>query len=180
MSCDVEIKIFGKVSDPEAIWELAGTAAAEGKINWLSSFGRAEFPGLLEQAAREGRALILTKRDTSDFFEDVTASCQEAGLSYVVAFGETGSEDFTNGFAWHPGMNEEFQFILDGKYPALKLVDVQKAAIQGIDAVNSLLARVADHTRVGKIEIAPGFAEAYRLFDEGGETAEPSMSGARP
>lgn len=179
MSSDVEIKIFGKVSNPETIFELAVAAAGEGKIGWLTAFRADEFPGLLEQAAREGRALELTRRNTTDYFEGVRSSCQAAGLSYVLSCGETGAEGFTNGFAWHPGMTREFEFLLAGKNAVLQVADVQKAVSQGIGAVNALVERIANNTRVGKVEIEPGFLEAYQAYAGSQETYKPSFAGSR-
>lgn len=173
MSCDIEIKIFGTVANPEAIWDLADSAAAEGRINWRETIDRDAFLDLLVQAATEGRALTLTRPETTDFFEGVTAACKSAGLSYVVSYGDSGAEGFAEGFSWQPGMDQEFHFLLDGKDPTLKVKDVRKAAQSGIEAVNALIDDVVRHTRVGKIEIEPGFTEAYRAFADGDDAPIP-------
>jgi hypothetical protein len=174
MASDAEIKIFGKVSNPEAVWDLAVSAATEGKIDWLHAFKIGEFSGLLQRAAHEERALTLTVRCAAGVFEDTRSACQAAGLSYVVSCGIPGAEGFTDGFAWRPGMKEEVEFLLDGKDPVLKIADVQKAARRGIESVNALVDRVASHTCVGKIELEPGFKEAYQAFagEEGFEIAD--------
>lgn len=167
MSSDVEIKIFGTVADPESIWDVAICAANEGRINWMETFEKEAFLDMLVSAANEGRALTLTRGRTTDFFDDLTGACQDAGLSYVVSFGQSGAEGFTEGFSWRPGMGQELHFMLDGKkpvLPVLRVTDVQKAAQRGIEAVNSLIDATFNKTRVGKIEIEPGFVEAYRAF----------------
>lgn len=169
MSCDVEIRIFGKVSEPEAIWELGIAAADEGMVDWVDAFGNDEFVGMLEQAATEGRALTLTRSDTKNLFESVTTHCQEAGLSYVLTYGKSGAEGFTNGVSWHPEMEREYEFTLDGENATLKLSDVRKAAKQGIDAVNALVDRITAHTRIGKVEIEHGFGEALQAYLDSGE-----------
>jgi hypothetical protein len=180
MASDAEIKIFGKPADPEAVWDLAVSAAAEGKINWLHSFKISEFSGLLEQAAQEGRALTFTARCSTDVFEDTRSACQAAGLSYVVSQGNPGMEGFTNGLAWHPGMSDEYRFLLDGKHAVLRIADVQKAARQGIEAVNALVDRVATHAHVGKIELEAGFTEAYQAFAGEGDLQDGLSSSPRP
>ena len=173
MSCDVEIKIFGKVSDPEAIWDLTNSAAAEGKIDWLFDFDQAKFVAMLEEAAREGRAITLNNRGTTDLFEGVRENCQTAGLAYVITFGDRGAEGFTNGIAWNPGMEDEFEFLLHGQTPVLKLEDVKKAAKQGIEAVSLLVERLDKHVQLGKIEIEPGFDDAFEEYS--GHSIAPSM-----
>ena len=173
---DVEIKIFGTVANPEAIWELADSAAAEGKIGWMTDFRSADFPAMLQQAAGEQRALTLTRRNTTDLFEEVRSSCQAAGLSYVLKSGPTGAEGFTEGVAWNPSLKDESEFLLSGKQLLFKGADVLKAASLGADAVKALVENVMDRTRVGQIEIQSGFLEAYQAFiNDDEEPAGPSL-----
>jgi hypothetical protein len=164
MSCDVEISIFGTVSNPEAIWDLASSAAAEGRINYLEEFDIGAFLPMIEAVAHEGRALVLTRGRTSDFFEGVREACQAAGLSYVVKYGDAGADGFTSGISWHPGMAEEFEFLMNGKQAVLGVQDVRRAAAKGLDAVNGLLDAFEMQSKPGKIEIEPGFVEAYREY----------------
>lgn len=164
MSYDVEIRIFGEVSDPEAIFELANSAAAEGKINYLFDFKANKFPEMLEQAAREGQALTLTRRGATDLFDDIRTACQEARLSYVLKHGETGADDFTGGIAWNPELKKEREFLLSGNHLVFRGADVMMAAKRGIEAVNALVDNAMIHVRVGKIKLAPGFADAYEAF----------------
>lgn len=170
MSCDVEIMIFGKVSNPEAIWDLANAAAAEARINFLEDFEARKFQGMLEKAQTEGGALELTRRDTTNLLESVRGACQRAGLSYVVRYGDSGAEGFSNGLSWKPGMASESEFLINGKDPVVRLSDVSRAAATGGDAVVKLVDDILKRISVGAIEIAPGFAEAY-LDYVGPETA---------
>ena len=72
---DVTIEIFGKPTKAAELWELADAASNEGVIDWESGFDRDEFFELLEEAAQEGRALLLTRSDTIDVL--VMFSCKE-------------------------------------------------------------------------------------------------------
>lgn len=164
MSYDVTLSISGKVSNAEAVFDLASSAAAEGMVDWNEGFATGDFVPMLEKAAAEGQAVTLTRKDTTSFFEGVTGDCRVAGLSYVVNYGVSGEEGFTNGFTWRPGMAEDYGFLLDGENPALPLADVRRAAAKGLDAVNALVDRVATLSSVGKVEIEPGLLDAYRAF----------------
>jgi hypothetical protein len=169
MSCDVEFNIFGKAANPEAVWELANIAAASATINFSESFENIEFVQMLEKAAAEGTAVTITGGDTKDLLYDVQHACAEAGLSYVMHYAETGSEDFTDGMSWRPGMSEDFEFSLDAGDATVKLSVLQKAASKGIDAVNALIDRATSHTRIGKVELEPGFSEALQAYLDSGE-----------
>ncbi|MNU45048.1 hypothetical protein D3C71_338810 [compost metagenome] len=169
MSCDVEINIFGKVSNPEAVWELANAAAASATVNFSESFENTEFVQMLEKAAAEGTSVTITGGDTKDLLDEVTTACAEAGLSYVMHYADTGSEKFTDGMAWRPGMRRDFEFSLADGDASVKLSELQKAAAQGIDAVNALIDRATAHTRIGKVEMEPGFSEALQAYLDSGE-----------
>jgi hypothetical protein len=169
MSCDVEINIFGNVSNPEAVWELANAAAATATINFHNSFENMDFIEMLSNAAAEGTAVTLTRGDTKDLFDEVTSACAEAGLSYVMHYGECGNEQFTDGMSWHPGMKRDFEFSLEAGHATVRVSEVQKAAAQGIEAVNALVHRATAHTRIGKVEIEPGFTEALQSYLDSGE-----------
>lgn len=173
MRSDVVIEIFGEVSDVNAIRNLAEQAAAEGMIDWDTSFDENEFVGFLIEAANDGRAFVLTRQDTGNFFEGVTSACQAAALSYVVSFGPSGDERYTNGFSWQPGMSEEFKFDTDGADVTITLASVRSAAAMGIDAINELVARTSRFTAVGTITISPGFEEAYWADEEDDNQAKP-------
>lgn len=161
MSVDIQIRIHGTVNNPEAIFDLANAAAAEGFLNFTDGFDRHDFRIMLDTAAAAGSAVTLTKRVTTHFFEDVRKACQAAGLSYVAKYGHPGAEDFSEGFSWVPGMKEEFTFHLVDNEIALKASDLRDAASDGDGSVITLLNLIEFNTRVGKIEIEPGFAEAY-------------------
>lgn len=162
MSFDVEINIFGRAKDPEAIWELANAAVAEGRNDYIFSFDHLEFTRLLEEAARQERPLTLTNSDTKELFPDVTKCCQEAGLSYVVLYGSHGEEGFSDGFSWRPGMPEERGFLVHGTSVALKAEDVVIAARQGIEAVNTLIHETVSCAKAGKLEVDADVIEALR------------------
>lgn len=165
MSYDARIDIFGKVSNPEAMWDVATEASIEGRVEWMFDLTREKFDELLEQAARDGTALTITRRDTSEIFEDLRSSCQAAGLSYVIQCGYNGAEEFNKGLSWNPGMDKEFNFLIaGGKYMTLYVSEVQRAAKQGIEAVNALVDNIMANTHIGKIEFEPGYAEAYQAF----------------
>lgn len=170
MGYNVEIRIFGTVSNPEAIWELAEAAAAEGKADWFTQIDREGFVSMLEEAGKDGRPVSLMKHDSTDCFDEVRACCQAADLSYDMRIGERGREGFSKGYSWSPGAKAEFTYDLDGKNPVLRLAAVEKAAKTGIEAVNELVESVTAHTRIGKIEIAPGFLDAYRAYAGAGAT----------
>jgi hypothetical protein len=169
MSCDIEIHIFGKPMDVEAIWDLANVAADQATINFSQGFENYEFLGMMEKAAEQGKALTLTVGDTSDLADELTCACSEAGLPYVVHYSETGTEEYTHGLAWTPGMSKDFEFVLDRGKPALALAKIQRAASQGIDAVNALLAEVALVTTPGAIEMDTGFKDSMKEFLDSGE-----------
>jgi hypothetical protein len=159
MSYDVQITLFGKVSNPEAIWDLALAAASEGTIDWVKSFDSRRFVEMLEESAKADLPLILTRRDTSDLFESVVSACQEAGMAFVVKFGQTGGEGFSEGFCWRPGMRKVDEFLLDGENPVLRVEDVRRASAKGIDAVNALVERTEECFGIGKIQMDPGFMD---------------------
>jgi hypothetical protein len=169
MSCDVEIHIFGKVSNPEAVWELANSVEATATINFSEGLENTDFVEMLTKAAAEGKAVTLTRGDTKDLFDEVTSACAEAGLSYVLYYSESGNENFTDGMSWHPGMRSDFEFSLDNGEATLKLSQVEKAAAKGIEAVNALIAGATVHTRIGKVEIEPGFTEALQVYLDSGD-----------
>lgn len=172
MSYNVEIKIFGKVSNPEAIWNLAQAASNESSLFADDGFDVDDFANMLEKAAAAGDAIEFYKNGYDDVFESVTSACQEAGLSYVWSIGEHSGDGPTNGVAWRPGLNDEIPFLVhDGKY-GLSLDVIAKAARKGIDEVNSLVKTVASLTAVGKIEIEPGFMALYQALANDGDTEE--------
>lgn len=178
MSSDVVINIFGKISNPEAIWNLAMAIASEGMLEWTTPINLEDVLSILEEAEARAEPLTLTRSDTKDLFDGVTYACREAGLSYVVHFGETGAEGFSDGFSWKPGMERDFEFALSGDEPSISLRELEKAVALGLDQVKALLERVAGHSRVGVIEIEPGFREQY-IAEYAGPRPEKGARGAR-
>jgi len=169
MRSDVVIEIFGRVGDPDAVMALAEAAADEGFIDWESRIESDEIIGLLEEAAANGRALTLTRSDTTNWFLGVREACRRAGLSYVVSGGMSGAEGFSSGLSWSPDTDEEFHFELTGDAASVKVSEVAKAARMGIEAVNELVARLTTGVKVGKIELDPGFIEAYEALADAEE-----------
>lgn len=167
-SYDVEIEIFGRVSDIGKMSELAEEAAGEGYVAWGPSFEADELPSLIDEAVREKRALVLTRSDTGDLFECTREACRAAGLSYLVSYGDNGGEGFDNVYAWRPGMEDEIEFALIDGAPALSIEEVHTLAAQGVDAVNARVGFLNEHFKVGRIEVEPGFAEAFRDFRAAG------------
>mgnify|MGYP001424656747 FL=1 len=164
MRSDVVIEIFGRVSDPDAVMTLAEAAADEGLIDWDSQVEPDELVGLLEEASDNGRALTLTRSDTTNWFLGVREACRQAGLSYVVSGGMSGAEGFSSGLSRSPEMDEEFHFELSDDAASVKVSEVAKAARLGIEAVNELVERLTTGVKVGRIELEPGFIEAYEAL----------------
>lgn len=161
MSYNVEIKIFGTVSDPEAIRDLVEAVSEESSLGAGDGVGESAFLDMLRNAAETGSPVTLSKEGYDDVFESVTNACAEAGLSYVQTIGE----DFpTDGVAWNPGMEAEASFLINDGKPVLGLDEIRKAARKGLDEVNSLIDTVAAVTRIGAITIDPGFFEAYQAM----------------
>jgi hypothetical protein len=161
---DAVMSIFGKLSDPERAFQLANAVSAEGSLTWSDHIKNSDFPEILESAERLGLPVTITRSDSSDIFEQTRVECREAGLSYVITFGETGNEGYSDGISWRPAMDQEFTYILDGANPALRAKDVKKAAEIGIGAVNALVSELIDASDIGKIEIEPGLMDAYREY----------------
>lgn len=162
MTYNVEIKIFGEVSDPESIRNLAEAIAEESNFGDPDGLDIARFHETLQDAEAKGSAFLLNKDGYDDVYSGVTEACQQAGLSYVWSIGDRGADSFTNGLAWRPGMLAEIPFIIHDNQPGLSLKVIASAARKGIDEVNALVSTISTATKVGKIEIEPGFMDAYR------------------
>jgi hypothetical protein len=160
----VEMNIFGRVSDPEATWNVALSAsAASASAPWSNGFDSAAFGDMLAEAEKEGRAITIEIHDDWDVFEELRNGCQAAGLSYVAYTAEGGEPGWSGGIAWRPEMADEFEFQMNGDQPKLMLSvdDVQQAVLKGLWAVRDLVTAAVSNTRIGSIEIAPGFTEVY-------------------
>lgn len=162
MSYFIEISIFGKVSDPEAVHELVEAVRDEEGLD--EGIDESDVFARLQDASSRGAAVEFSGNGYDDVFHDVTVACQKAGLSYVWTIGESTGEGPTNGKAWKPGMSDEITFMMHDRRPGVALATIAAAAKLGIEAVNELVSTVASATRVGKIEFAPGFNEAYQAF----------------
>jgi hypothetical protein len=171
MTYCIEIKIFGKVTNPEAIWALAEAASQESSLGALDGFDPREFEKMLVAAEEAGEPIYLSKEGYDDVFADVTAACRDAGLSYIWTIGDPNAEGPTSGLAWKQGMGRAIPFIIHDNKPGLELAVIARAARKGIDAVNDLVETVSVATTVGKIELEVGFLEAYRSFESADEEA---------
>lgn len=161
----VEISIFGRVSDPSVIAELAyaaGRAYDSGTRSLRGSDYDEKFGDVLATADNEGRAVEIAISNDWQAFEDLAGQCMEAGLSFV-AYGE-GGDDWIGGYYYHPGMDNMVEFARQGKKPLIAPEELEKATAQGIDAVNALLADLKANTTIGRIELDPGFIEAYVAY----------------
>lgn len=161
MSYNIEIKVFGKVSDAEAIH-----AVAEAVCNEEGLDESVEASEVVDQlVAASGRTAIeFSGNGYDDVFEGVTEACQQAGLSYVWTIGDESGEGPTNGKAWKPGMSEEIEFLIHEKSIGVPLKALAGAANNGPEAVTDLIATYAAATRVGRVDVEPGFVEAYKAF----------------
>ncbi len=168
MSYYIEISIFGKVSDPEPIHDLAEAVSNEEGLDDAVDIDK--FATLLENASSRGVAVQFSGSGYDDMFGEVTEACQKAGLSYVWTIGEYGSESQSNGKAWKPGIPNEIEFLLLEDKPGVALDVIAATAKRGIEAVNDLVQTVSSATKVGKIELEPGFVEAYEAYIENSET----------
>jgi hypothetical protein len=160
----VEMNIFGRVSDAEALWNVAMSAsAASASAPWSNGFETADFGKMLVEAESAGRSILIEIHNDWDVFVDLRNACQAADLSYVAYTAEGGEPGWSGGLSWHPGMDDEFEFLMNGDRPKLTLAveDVAEASRLGPDAVKDLLEAVISNTRIGSIEIDPDFVHAY-------------------
>jgi hypothetical protein len=164
MSIDSVMSIFGKLSDPEAAFELANAISGEGSRAWSDRIENSDFPEMLETAEREGQPITITRSDSTDIFEQTRKECQAAGLSYVIHMGDAGADGYTDGISWHPGAAKELVYLVAGTHPTLKVSDVKAAAAAGIGAVNALVEAILAADHVGKIELAPDLLQQYREY----------------
>ncbi|NTF23588.1 hypothetical protein G6L37_35025 [Agrobacterium rubi] len=174
MSYFITISIFGKVSDPEVIHELAETVRDEEGLD--DPCDESDVIAKLREAASNGTAVEFNGYGYDDMFHDVAFVCRKAGLSYVWTIGERGGEGPTNGKAWKPGLRSDVKFMMHDNQPGIALGTIAAVAKRGIEAVDELVSTLASATKVGKIEIEPGFNEAYRaLLDEMTEEPEDDL-----
>lgn len=166
MTYSVEIRIFGKLSDPKPVLGLAEAMAQESSLNARDDINTEKFLKMIEAANSSGRPIVLERLGYDDVFYDIEAACQEADLSYVRIIGESGSDGPTNGVAWKPGADEEYTFYLNEHGPTVPLAEIINAAKKGIDAVNTLVETVSSMTKIGKIEMEPGFIEAFKVAQD--------------
>lgn len=168
----VEINMFGRISDAEAVWEVAQAAsAASSTAPWDNGFGTAEFLVVLQQAEAEGRAVSIQIHDNWELFEELRNTCQEARMSYVAYTGDPGAEGWSAGLTWRPGMQKECSFLMNGDEPVVSIKNLQKVAGHGIAEVNALVDNVSVYASAGVVELDDGFAAAWQEYAGEGPSA---------
>jgi hypothetical protein len=185
MSYTAEIEIFGIASDPEKMHEVYSQAAAEMALEPYGDLTEDNFVKMMEDAVQEGRALHFSRGRASDVFEDLTGACREAGLSYRVHYGDSRRDTPTDGFAWHPGLEDNREFLLRAGIVTLREDQIQAAEKNGVQ-MDELFEEMNALDVPGKLEFAPGFLEAFKAYDgpeyeiEDGEIEAPALAPARP
>lgn len=173
MSNDVIIEIHGKLEDAAAVRELAKAIAEEAALDWDSAIEDDEVLDLLKEAQAGKKPLVLTRSDTKNLFDAVTAACQEANLSYVARYGRSGDDGYSDGFSWRPGDESENHFELYDENPVLSVEEVRELMTAGGDALEKRVSSLEAVTAVGAIQMADGFAEAYEAIVDAEEGPAP-------
>lgn len=141
MRSDIVIEIFGTPTDSETFGKVLDAAFLEGAtLDWEADAADVELAESALQAADENGMLRLMKSDTNSEFNDIREACKLAGASYIFSSGPSGGEGYDTASYWKPGMDTEFTATLDGINPVLNAREVREAALEGIEAVNALLA----------------------------------------
>jgi hypothetical protein len=113
MSYDVVIEIMGSLDDTALlrdVIEAAETDAAE--VDWCVGADAQDIVEALKASVEEGGMLTLVKSDTSGLFGETREACRKAGLHYVVSYGATGEEGYSDAVFYRAG-GEEFAIPLD-------------------------------------------------------------------
>lgn len=140
MSYDVVIEIMGACTDAALlrdVVEAAETDAAE--RDWYVAADDADIIEAVRTATEEGGLLTLMKSDTLGLFHETREACQRAGLHYVVSYGPSGEEGFSEAIFYRAG-GEEFAIPLDPGNEVVPMRDLRAAVEQGLDAVKEMIA----------------------------------------
>ncbi len=140
MSYDVVIEIMGSCTDAALlrdVIEAAETDAAE--RDWYVAADDADIIEAIKVAVEEGGILTLMKSDTLGLFRETREACQNAGLHYVVSYGSSGEEGFSEGIFYRAG-GEEFVIPLDVGNEVVPMRDLRASVEQGLDAVKEMIA----------------------------------------
>lgn len=173
MASDVTIEIYGKVTIESAaeILGLAQAVEAEAMVDWDRPVDADELLDLMKEAAEQGRPLLLTRSDTNNHFDLVTGACQAADLSYVVNYGPSGTEGYTDGISWTPGMEAEYHFEISGDGPSIKVSEVMALMAKGQEEMKAHLDTLQARSTPGKIEVEEGFEAAWEAALEADEVS---------
>ncbi|MNU30453.1 hypothetical protein D3C71_189530 [compost metagenome] len=140
MSYDVVIEIMGTCTDASLlrdVVEAAETDAAE--RDWGIGADASDIIEALEAATEDGGMLVLLKSDTGGLFGETREACRLAGLNYVVSYGASGEEGFSEAIFYRAG-GEEFAIPLDPGNEVVPMRDLRTAVEQGLDAVKEMIA----------------------------------------
>lgn len=139
MSYDVVIEIMGEVADAEALRNVVEALEEDAaELNWGMG---AETDDILSQVevAIEGQGMLtLFKSDTGGLFAETRSACREAGLSYIVSYGDCGCDGYSQGIFYRAG-GEEFAIPLDVANEVIPLRDIREAVKNGVDAVQAVI-----------------------------------------
>lgn len=164
----VEINMFGRLADAEAAWKLAECAsAASGTAPWDNGFYAEDFLKTLQRAEAEHGPVTIEIHDGWEQFEELMGACQEAGISYVAFVGNPGSDGWTSGLTWRPGMKQEYEFLVNGEEPVVSLAKLEQAIGGGTVDVVVLADNLSEYFTVGAVEIDDRVVEAWQALADG-------------
>jgi hypothetical protein len=165
MASDVIIEIFGQIDTLDGLLAVAAAAAEEALIDWTTPINEVEAAEAMIDAANwSASPFRLTRSDTHNHFDAVSAACRAHGVAYARYSGSTGSDGYDEAVAWKPGMEREGVFATDGAQPVIPLEAIAKAASEGIDAVRALVKKhqAASISEVERtLSVADDVVEAY-------------------
>lgn len=140
MSYDVVIEIMGTCTDAALLRDLVEAAETDAsERDWYVAADDADIIEAIKVAVEEGGILTLMKSDTLGLFHETREACQSAGLHYVVSYGSSGEEGFSEAIFYRAG-GEEFAIPLDPGNEVVPMRDLRTAVEQGLDAVREMIA----------------------------------------
>lgn len=139
MSYDVVIEIMGGIADAETLLNVVEALEVDAcEWPWGHGADAADIIDQVRKAVEEKGMLTLVKSDTGGLFAEARSACQEAGLSYIVSYGQTGEEGYSEAIFYRDG-GEEFQIPLDVGNEMIPLRDVREAVRHGAAAVQAVI-----------------------------------------
>jgi hypothetical protein len=163
MSYDVVIEIMGTSEDASLlrnVIEAAETDAAE--VDWCVGADSQDIVDALKNAVEKGGMLTLVKSDTLGLFHETREACQQAGLNYIVSYGASGEEGFSEGIFYRDG-GEEFAIPLDAGNEVVPMRDLREAVLIGLEAVQEL---IAEYDRKVLKDVPREFAVSADILQE--------------